>query len=120
MRTITRHALMPGFLGDAVDDLDAVATPEVAALCRATVEDSLPLVDQLRAWSTLKDKYRLSLCRFYDRADATHILNVRSRRVPAQAVTRARKKDPAHQCRVFVRINSDRSSEKPVKTKCQR
>lgn len=74
MRTITRHALLPGFKGDALDDLDAIATPEIAALCRATVDDTLQQLDQLRAWKTLREKHGLSLCRFSDRPDATHYL----------------------------------------------
>lgn len=74
MRTITRHVLRPGCTADAIDDLDAVMTPEVAALCRATVDVNLGQLEQLRAWEKLKDKHGLSLHRFSERTDATHYL----------------------------------------------
>ena len=74
MRSITRHALRPGCTADALDDLDVVATPEIAALCRATVDDSLPQLEQLRAWKKLKEVHGLSICRFFDLADASHFL----------------------------------------------
>lgn len=65
---------MPGLKGDAIDDLDVIATPAVAALCRATVDVNLGRLAQLRAWIRLKDKHGLSLCRFSDRADIAHYL----------------------------------------------
>lgn len=76
MRSIMRHALLPGFRGDAVDDLDVVTTPEVAALCRAVANDTLPPLVQLRARKEL-DQQGLTLCGFSDRDDATHCLMTR-------------------------------------------
>ena len=73
MRSILRHALRSGCTADAVDDLDAIATPEVAALCRSAADAELPPVEQLRALKAL-DQRGLSFCSFSDRPDATHCL----------------------------------------------
>lgn len=56
MRSITRHALRPCCTADAVDNLDAQASPKVADLCRATMDANLAQLDQLRAWKSLKDR----------------------------------------------------------------
>lgn len=74
MRSIMRHAMRPDCTTDAVDDLNVIASVEVAELCRATMNDALPQAEQSRAWLTLKNKHGLSLCRFYERAGATHFL----------------------------------------------